>query len=144
MEKKKRKNFICISEALCFVLAISALAVYYPFFLSWSNTAMVIICPILATLAAGGLGANAVIASGKNISKFRIGLSAVVTMAVFYGLQCSICLVLNNVLDIGKKCRFMTAMNLRYAAHTSSYFFIYPFLYERSACNRLLHPVSRR
>lgn len=100
---KEKKRTLIITEAAFLILNIAALAVYYPFFLSWSNTAMVIICPIIATLAASGLGVNAVLASGKSPSKLRIALSAVITMAVFYGLQCSICLILNNTLDIGKK-----------------------------------------
>lgn len=99
---KEKKTVLCITEAIFLVMTVGALAVYYPFFLSWSNTAMLIICPVLATLGAGGLGANAVIA-GKNASKMRIALSAIITMAVFYALQCGICLILNNTLDIGKK-----------------------------------------
>ncbi len=99
--RKEKSTFLCITEAIYLILTVGALAVYYPFFLSWSNTAMLIICPLLATLGAGGLGANAA-AAGKNVSKLRIALSAIITMAVFYGLQCSICLILNNTLDIGK------------------------------------------
>lgn len=98
---KEKSTFLCITEALFLVITVAALAVYYPFFISWSNTAMLIICPVLATLGAGGLGANAIIA-GKNASKLHIALSSIITMAVFYGLQCGICLILNNTLDIGK------------------------------------------
>ena len=100
--KANKKKFLLITEALYLVFFIGSLAVYYPYFLSWSNMTMVIICPIIATLAAGGLGINAVIASEKKASKIHIVLSAVISMAAFYGLQCGICLILNNKLDIGK------------------------------------------
>ena len=99
---KKKKTVLCITEAIFLIVAVGALAVYYPFFIEWSNTAMLIICPVLATLGAGGLGANAVIAS-KNASKLRIVLSSIITMAVFYTVQCVTCLILNNTLDIGKE-----------------------------------------
>ncbi len=98
---KKNNTLLFISEAVCLAVTIAALAVYYPFFLEWSNTAALIICPVLATLGAGGLGANAA-AAGKNASKLRVALSAAVTMAVFYTVQCVTCLILNNTLDIGK------------------------------------------
>ncbi len=99
---KRKNSVLCITEAVFLIVTVTALAVYYPFFIEWSNTAMLIICPIAATLGAGGLGANAVIA-GKNTSKFRIALSSIITMAVFYTVQCVTCLILNNTLDIGKK-----------------------------------------
>ncbi len=100
--QKKKNAVLCVAEAVFLVVTVGALAVYYPFFISWSNTAALILCPLLATLGAGGLGANVAIAK-KNGSKKEIVLSAIISMAVFYGLQCGICLILNNALDIGAK-----------------------------------------